>query len=542
MLDNTGIFGFDEDSKPFIPCNELNTRRFYLDIERKFTNFYKSMTVMSGYAIAPPGTGKTFTSIKCALRCFDASEIAIITTRHSIAEDFMSKESLGLDMNTEDAINFQKFRSINYKYGVNEPESIFFIYDTVRIWYRDNTLVERFKNKKLLIFDEATATGAEKNSLCIRFIMTSEEFKYVKKLGISLFDKRPMDTVGDKVKCLEQKTVKSWATSFFVNCIFSYTYTTLSEAGVLPRIHVNYVRQSKAELRIELSRLNGKDVSMRQTESIIRSLPSYSINFESLVNYFMHVLSNKDFVRIGSPISILCVCSKIENIDKNRDRINAAICEAYERLKKSRLNIIREDDDFEFLHSVEIHSNVDSKSSKISQIVLDYDNDISCAVKIIYSVNMISEGVHLQRSPFDVLISCRDSNSEYFTSQVLGRLLHTRYTHQPWYLDMILSNNPISIQELLDMNDTDTGDNVPREFDSDLNVETDFYTCDFNFPEKTELVLTRQLILQMLNYIATSLVYRELDRIYLLNNLKNAFPMCSDEVVGEFCDKYMSAF
>ena len=90
--------------------------------------------------------------------------------------------------------------------------------------------------------------------------------------------------------------------------------------------------------------------------------------------------------------------------------------------------------------------NESSKGKKLREKVIDaFQNDNSKGVKLLFAVDMLNEGLHI--NGLDGVVMLRDTNSNIIFLQQLGRALSVSddRTTQPWVFDFV--NNIESLDQ-----------------------------------------------------------------------------------------------
>ncbi len=134
-----------------------------------------------------------------------------------------------------------------------------------------------------------------------------------------------------------------------------------------------------------------------------------------------------------------------------------------------------------------VYSKLDAK--KNSKIIDAFERDDTKALKLLFSINMLNEGLHVD--DIDGVIMLRSTGSRIIYLQQLGRALSVGHKHQPKIFDFVANLNYVDVTEMQQMaTDINKGNHEGGYGDEDVDTAEN----DLRFKLNVDNLDTLQLI------------------------------------------------
>lgn len=450
--------------------NEEATTEKYCELQYSLVNAYHSPHKISeGLAVlAITGVGKTKTTLGTLIGMLGKKSVLFVTSTNAIIDncrsfrwgtdfkspfldDMRKNRFIGSvpDLNSEDKINTYLSNLKDFEfYCKNTPESNFvanysdatfltyhkLYYDIVHNYKGiEQKLVDLLSQKKVFIFDEASMTKSKEiGQTIVNFILAHEELRRIPRIGLSFSNIKAVNKMSytdkdGKLCSTDVAEVWAGAGTLFKHIIFKLDAETALKDGILPVYKYLPVLVTSNDSLKKLKKTT--NLSSRELSQSIKKFIQ-NIDKDSFVNTLKSVFSTEFSNMLtrrkeNAKYTIQIPYQSKEALNNSKDYVDGCIRDALKEVFTSDIS----------MESFTVISRDNTSSNLAIHDVDDVDSSTTSLV-VVHTVNMLAEGVHLNKRRVNCLILLRDYSSFYTPRQVLGRVLHTYYDSQPIVVDI----------------------------------------------------------------------------------------------------------
>ncbi len=351
------------------------------------------------------GTGKTYVTLKFLHDHAVGKRVLVVTPSHAIKDSFIDtyRSTLGKDFDCDLHMSlYQGLRAV------------------------------KDKNYDIIVFDEAHRLGAKTWGQNAEELIKNNPNATI--LGMTATLERP-----DKVDVKKYFDGK--------NPVSKITLVQALERGILPNPDYTLAKVDFADddefidssIRELNERLSTADTEEKEEiKNFIRRLKEAKneIHKSDEIEDIFHKELNTDELKRGKFI-VFCPAGEeeeetIESLHKMKG------------IMKESSNWFDKIDGIKKIKKYSVYSKLGRNRNK--QIIKNFERDDSKALKLLFSINMLNEGLHV--SDIDGVIMMRTTGSRIIYLQQLGRALSVGHKHKPKILDLVANLNYVDVLDL----------------------------------------------------------------------------------------------
>ena len=351
------------------------------------------------------GTGKTYVTLKFLHDHAVGKRVLVVTPSHAIKDSFIDtyRSTLGKDFDCDLHMSlYQGLRAV------------------------------KDKNYDIIVFDEAHRLGAKTWGQNAEELIKNNPNATI--LGMSATLERP-----DKVDVKKYFDGK--------NPVSKITLVQALERGILPNPDYTlakvdfadddeFIDSSIRELNERLSTADPEE--KEEIKNFIKRLKEAKneIHKSDEIDDIFYKELNTDELKRGKFI-VFCPAGEEEE----------ETIESLHKMKvimKESSNWFDKIDGIKKIKKYSVYSKLGRNRNK--QIIKNFERDDSKALKLLFSINMLNEGLHV--SDIDGVIMMRTTGSRIIYLQQLGRALSVGHKHKPKILDLVANLNYVDVLDL----------------------------------------------------------------------------------------------